>query len=112
MRIGYYPGCSLYSTFREGDESLRTIAPLLGVELAELDDWVLVLGTNQNGISGYAFVAAVAGVLLVVELVQLAIWNLKTQPLEWQAWNQKFVCLRCENVFVPEPDGIRPIPLV
>ena len=32
-----------------------------------LDDWVLILGSNQNGISSYAFVAAVVGVLLVVE---------------------------------------------
>ena len=29
---------------------------------------MLVLGTNQNGISGYAFVAAMVGVLLIVEL--------------------------------------------
>jgi branched-chain amino acid transport system permease protein len=33
-----------------------------------VDDWVLVLGSNQSDISGYAFVAAVAGVLAVVEL--------------------------------------------
>lgn len=33
-----------------------------------LDEWVLVLGENQSDISGYAFVAAVSGMLLVVEL--------------------------------------------
>ncbi len=33
-----------------------------------VDDWVLILGDNQDLISGYAFVAAVAGVLLVIEL--------------------------------------------
>jgi branched-chain amino acid transport system permease protein len=33
-----------------------------------VDDWVLVLGSNQDVVSGYAFVAGVAGVLLVIEL--------------------------------------------
>jgi branched-chain amino acid transport system permease protein len=33
-----------------------------------VDNWVLVLAENQGDISGYAFVAAVAGVLLSVEL--------------------------------------------
>lgn len=33
-----------------------------------VDDWVLVLGENQDLVSSYAFVAGVAGVLLVIEL--------------------------------------------
>ena len=33
-----------------------------------VDDWVLVLDVNRDNVSGYAFVAAVAGVLAVVEL--------------------------------------------
>lgn len=33
-----------------------------------IDDWVLILAENQNDVSGYAFVAAFVGVLLVVEL--------------------------------------------
>ncbi len=39
MSIGYYPGCSLDGTAREYDESVRAIAPALGIELKEIDDW-------------------------------------------------------------------------
>jgi heterodisulfide reductase subunit B len=37
--IAYYPGCSLHGTSPEYDESLRAIAPALGMALAEIDDW-------------------------------------------------------------------------
>lgn len=39
MSIGYYPGCSLHGTAREFDESFQAIAPLLDVELVEIEDW-------------------------------------------------------------------------
>jgi heterodisulfide reductase subunit B len=48
LEIGYYPGCSLYATFREGDESLRTIAPLLDVTLDEVDDWSCCGATSAH----------------------------------------------------------------
>ena len=35
----YYPGCSSQGSARHLDESLRAIAPELGIELRELDDW-------------------------------------------------------------------------
>lgn len=35
----YYPGCSLEGTAKEYDRSLRAVAPLLGIHLAELHDW-------------------------------------------------------------------------
>lgn len=35
----YYPGCSSQGSARHLDESLRAIAPELGLELRELDDW-------------------------------------------------------------------------
>jgi heterodisulfide reductase subunit B len=37
--IAYYPGCSLHGTSPEYDESLRAIAPALGIALAEIADW-------------------------------------------------------------------------
>ena len=37
--IAYYPGCSLHGTSREFDESLRAIAPVLGLHIKEIDDW-------------------------------------------------------------------------
>lgn len=38
-KFTYYPGCSSQGSARHLDESLRAIAPKLGLELDELDDW-------------------------------------------------------------------------
>jgi heterodisulfide reductase subunit B len=37
--VAYYPGCSLHGTSREFDESLRAVAPALGIRMTEIDDW-------------------------------------------------------------------------
>ncbi|MBN2360744.1 MAG: CoB--CoM heterodisulfide reductase iron-sulfur subunit B family protein [Deltaproteobacteria bacterium] len=39
MKIGYFPGCSLQSTEREYDESVRAVAAALEIELEEVNDW-------------------------------------------------------------------------
>jgi heterodisulfide reductase subunit B2 len=39
MKVGYFPGCSLHSTAKEFDLSLRAVAGPLGVELQEIRDW-------------------------------------------------------------------------
>jgi heterodisulfide reductase subunit B len=39
MKISYYPGCSLEGTAVDYAESISGVAPLLDVELAELEDW-------------------------------------------------------------------------
>lgn len=39
LKYGYYPGCSLEATAKEYDDSVRTAARLLDVQLAELEDW-------------------------------------------------------------------------
>jgi heterodisulfide reductase subunit B len=39
MEYLYYPGCSLESSGRPYDESLRAVFHALGVQLKELDDW-------------------------------------------------------------------------
>ena len=39
-RVGYFPGCSLHCTGSEYDESVRAVAPLIDLELAEIKDWV------------------------------------------------------------------------
>jgi heterodisulfide reductase subunit B len=39
MKVGYFPGCSLHSTAREFDLSLRAVADPLGLELEEVHDW-------------------------------------------------------------------------
>ncbi|RJQ05843.1 MAG: heterodisulfide reductase subunit B [Bacillota bacterium] len=39
MRFAYYPGCSLHSTAKEYDVSMRAVAGEVGVELVEIPDW-------------------------------------------------------------------------
>ena len=39
MKYAYYPGCSLESTAREYDLSVRAVCSNLGIELTELADW-------------------------------------------------------------------------
>jgi heterodisulfide reductase subunit B len=39
LRFSYYPGCSLESTSKEYDYSLREVAEILGISLVELPDW-------------------------------------------------------------------------
>ena len=39
MKYAYYPGCSLASTAREYDLSVRAVCSSLGIELTELEDW-------------------------------------------------------------------------
>ena len=36
---GYYPGCSLHSTAKEYNMSLRAVCTRLGIELTEVEDW-------------------------------------------------------------------------
>ncbi len=38
-RYGYYPGCSLLSSAKEYDRSVRAVFAHLGIELVEIEDW-------------------------------------------------------------------------
>ncbi len=67
LALGYYPGCSLYATFREGDESLRTIAPFLDLELDELDDWSCCGATSAHASSYLLSIALPARNLAISE---------------------------------------------
>jgi len=40
MKYAYFPGCSLHSTAKEYDLSTKAVAGTLGIELAEIPDWV------------------------------------------------------------------------
>jgi heterodisulfide reductase subunit B len=50
-RYLYYPGCSMESTARAYDESLRAVCGRLGLELTEIDDWNCCGATEYVGIS-------------------------------------------------------------
>ncbi len=39
MKYAYYPGCSLHSTALDYDESARSNAAALGIDLVEVPDW-------------------------------------------------------------------------
>jgi len=39
VRFAYYPGCSLHSTAKEYDISMRAVAGAVGAELVEIPDW-------------------------------------------------------------------------
>ncbi len=39
MQIGYFPGCSLKSTAKEYDLSVKLLAQSCGIELIEIEDW-------------------------------------------------------------------------
>lgn len=39
MKLGYYPGCTLYSTAKEYNLSTISVFKSLGIELAEISDW-------------------------------------------------------------------------
>ena len=60
MRCGYYPGCSLENTCAPYDLSTRAVAPVLGLQLEEIEDWnccgaTEVIALNKN--MAYAMVA-------------------------------------------------------
>ncbi len=40
MKYAYYPGCTLHSTAKEYDRSLRTVCEKVGVELEEVKNWI------------------------------------------------------------------------
>ena len=51
MRYAYYPGCSLHSTAKEYDHSLRAVSAAMGVELAEVNGWFCCGSTPAHSVS-------------------------------------------------------------
>jgi heterodisulfide reductase subunit B len=66
MRYTYYPGCSLESTSRAYDRSLRAVFRLLGHELEELEDW------NCCGSTAYTSVAETLALAVCARNLALA----------------------------------------
>lgn len=58
MKYTYYPGCSLEATASAYDMSTRAIAPLIGIDLEELEDW------NCCGATAYMSVSQGASFIL------------------------------------------------
>ena len=66
MRYTYYPGCSLESTSKAYDRSLRAVFRLLGHELEELEDW------NCCGSTAYTSVAETMALAVCARNLALA----------------------------------------
>ncbi|MBQ7525662.1 MAG: CoB--CoM heterodisulfide reductase iron-sulfur subunit B family protein [Abditibacteriota bacterium] len=53
MKYAYYPGCSLESTGKEYDISVRAAAESLGLELVELEDWNCCGATSAHSLDNH-----------------------------------------------------------
>ena len=51
MRYAYYPGCSLHSTAKEYDHSLRAVCTRLEIELVEIKNWFCCGSTSAHCVS-------------------------------------------------------------
>jgi len=65
MKISYYPGCSLEGTASEYNNSLKTVAAELGLELAELPDWTCC-GSSSAHVTSDKLAVSLAGRNLVI----------------------------------------------
>ncbi len=66
-KYGYYPGCSLLSTGKPYDESMKEIFKLLEIELPELPDWNCCGATAYMNIDETAAFALAARNLAIAE---------------------------------------------
>ncbi len=67
MKIGFYPGCSLLGSSREYNESLKAIAPAMGLEFAEVPDWNCCGATAAHSLDHQLAFALPARILALAE---------------------------------------------
>ncbi|WP_031515009.1 CoB--CoM heterodisulfide reductase iron-sulfur subunit B family protein [Desulfofalx alkaliphila] len=67
MKFAYYPGCSLESTAKEFDQSIRAISSALDVELVELPDWTCCGSTSAHATNHKLALALAAQNLALAE---------------------------------------------
>jgi len=51
VKYAYYPGCSLHSTAKEYDRSLRAVCEKVGIELEEVKNWICCGSTPAHATS-------------------------------------------------------------
>ena len=66
-RFAYYPGCSLTHTAAPYDVSTRAIAPALGMDLVEVEDWNCCGATEYIALHRPAAYALIARNLALAE---------------------------------------------
>ncbi len=67
MRYAYYPGCSLHSTAKEYDHSLRAVCSQLDIQLAEINRWFCCGSTPAHSVSSLLALALPLGNLAVMQ---------------------------------------------
>ncbi|OGX18495.1 MAG: heterodisulfide reductase subunit B, partial [Omnitrophica WOR_2 bacterium RBG_13_44_8b] len=67
MRVAYYPGCSLHSTAREYDISVRAVCRQLGIELHEVPDWNCCGASSAHSLDGRLAMLLPARNLKIIE---------------------------------------------
>ncbi|HBT77094.1 MAG TPA: heterodisulfide reductase subunit B [Planctomycetaceae bacterium] len=67
MKYGYYPGCALHGSSYDYERSVRACMEKLGVELAELDDWICCGATAAHSINRKLATALPARTLAIAE---------------------------------------------
>jgi heterodisulfide reductase subunit B2 len=67
MKIGFFPGCSLLGSSREYNESIRAIAPLLGLELVDVPDWNCCGASAAHSLNRKLSLALPARILALAE---------------------------------------------
>lgn len=67
MRYAYYPGCSLHSTAKEYDHSLRAVCNRLGIELVEIKNWFCCGSTPAHSVSRLLASALPLGNLVMMQ---------------------------------------------
>ena len=67
MHIGYYPGCALHGSSNDYEQSVQACLRVLGVELAELKDWICCGATAAHSINKKLSVALPARNLAIAE---------------------------------------------
>lgn len=83
MKIAYYPGCSLHSTGIEYDISTRKVCGAMGIELAEVKDWICCGATPAHQCD---------------ELMSVAL-PAKNLVLAQNTDNLKEVCVPCSSCY-------------
>jgi heterodisulfide reductase subunit B2 len=67
MKVGYFPGCSLHSTAREYEESLRSIASALDIQLEEVQDWACCGASSAHATNHVLSIALPARTLMLAQ---------------------------------------------
>jgi len=67
MKVGYFPGCSLQSSAREYEQSLKSIAPALDIQFEEVQDWACCGASSAHVTNNLLSVALPARTLMLVQ---------------------------------------------